>query len=128
MSIGDPIRNFNKTLSSLSNQLSVICPGSFISESATTIDTIMKKFPEKIIGEFIVHVLPDKNMIDEGNEEFFLKKDYSKEIPGKENLLNDVFQLKEIWNRLTPSNKKTIFGYMKCLCYYAQLYLINRVG
>lgn len=128
MSIGDTIKNFNKTLLSLASQISVICPQNIVSSNVSTIDTIINRFPEKVIEQFIIYVLPDKDKIDNGDENYFLNKDYSKVIKDKKkgDLINDIFQFKEIWKELSNNNKKMVINYMKCLCYFAQVYLISR--
>jgi hypothetical protein len=126
MSIGDFVKNFNNTLLSLAGQLSIICPNTIISSNVSTIETIIKNFPEKIIEQFVIHILPDKQRIDDEDENYFLNKSYDNITKNKESIVDDIFQFKSIWKQLTKNNKKMVINYMKCLCYFSQIYLINR--
>lgn len=117
------LNNFNNTLLSLASQLSIVCPNTLISNNIGIVKSIMNKFPERPIEKFIIHVLPDKEMIDKENDEFFINKKYD-EIKD-DDAMDVIMQYKNIWTHLTSKNKKMVIGYMKCLCYYAQQYLIN---
>jgi hypothetical protein len=105
-------------------------------------------YPEKVITQFILHILPFKEQIDEGNEDFFLK-DMVGDSGGKKigefvdndtikgaNVLSgdsanefyndisgiEIFRFEEIWEYLTENNKECIKEYMQLLCYYADEY------
>ncbi len=116
------INNFNNTLLSLGSQLSIICPNSIISNNIGIVKNVINRYPEKTIEQFIIHVLPDKDMIDKENDEYFIKKKYD-EI-NDDNAMNAIMQYKDIWKQLTNKNKQVVISYMKCLCYYAQQYLV----
>lgn len=111
-------------------------------------DKFIKFHPDKVITQFIIHILPYKNEIDKGNEEFFLKDlvgDSGEKKIGEYvdndtikntnifsgNNINDfysdisgieIFKFKEIWEYLSQNNKECIKEYMQLLCYYADEY------
>jgi len=116
---------FNDNLINLVSQLADICPNSLISKYLTIIKNVIKKNPEKIITAFIIHILPYKDKIDAGDENFFLNKSYEKEAKGDDEVIDKIFKFKDIWKQLSNSNKSVVIQYMICLCYYAQLYLIK---
>jgi len=118
---------FNDTLISLAGQLADICPNSLISKYLTIINKVIKSNPEKIMTAFIIHILPYKDKIDAGDEDFFLNKSYEKEAKGDDEVINKIFKFKDIWKQLTDDNKNIVIQYMMCLCYYAQLYLIKNL-
>lgn len=116
---------FNNTLSSLIVQIADICPDSILSKYINIIKTIIYNNPDKIITQFIMIVLPDKDKIDKEDENYFLNKTYEKEAKEDNDVINKIFKFKDIWKKLTYSNKKMVIQYMKCLCYYSQMYLLT---
>jgi hypothetical protein len=116
---------FNNTLINLAIQLAEICPKSIISIYLNLIKKVVLNNPDKIIIEFIIHVLPHKDKIDAGNEDFFMNKSYEKEAKGDDEVIDKIFKFKDIWKQLNTTNKNIVIQYMICLCYYAQLYLLK---
>jgi len=125
------VSDFNTYLKDLINQVADICPNSVIGRNITDVNKYISK-PEhrdKFIVWFILKILQYKDEIDQGNEDFFLKKiknkDYKDELEGNESMTDQIFEFGSIWNTLKRENKDVIIQYMQILCELAQAYFIE---
>jgi hypothetical protein len=122
------ISNFNKTLLDLSEQLSLVCPNTVISNNLGNLRMVINNFPNKIIELFIIHALPDKDRIDAGDKEYFLGKSYNDALDNDKDATKKFFEFKDIWYKLSDENQNLVVQYMQCLCYYAQEYFMEKYG
>jgi hypothetical protein len=120
------VTNFNKTLLDLSEQLSLICPNTIVSNNLTNLKMIINNFPNKILELFIIHVLPDKDKIDNADKNYFLNKSYDNALDKDKDATKKFFEFKDIWYKLTDQNQNLVIQYMQCLCYYAQEYFMEK--
>lgn len=122
----DLVKNFNKNLLELVTQLAVIVPDSEIAKNVSNMKFAMSSSPKKIIELFVINVLKYKPQIDEGDENFFLNKDYDDIAQMDKDNTRRIFEFKDIWKKLTPENKQTVIQYMQCLCAHAQTYFMMK--
>jgi hypothetical protein len=122
------VSNFNKTLLDLSEQLSLICPNTVVSNNLGNLRMVINNFPSKILELFIIHVLPDKDRIDEGDRDYFLNKSYNDALDNDKDATKKFFEFKDIWYKLSNENQNLVVQYMQCLCYYAQEYFMEKYG
>ena len=78
--INQTVADFNDTLVDLAMNLADICPNSLVGNNINYIKREIKnpENREKFIGVFIIKVLPYKENIDKGDENFFMNKSYDK--------------------------------------------------
>lgn len=119
------LEQFNSTCLDLAEQLSIVCPNSTISNNIGTVRSVIKTHPKKIIELFIIYVLPDKDRIDSGDNDYFLNKTYDNVAKEKNIPIQKFFEFKNIWFSLSPENQQLVIQYMQCLCYYSQDYFIT---
>lgn len=120
------LTNFNKTLLDLSEQLSLVCPNTVISNNLMNLRMVINNFPSKILELFIIHVLPDKDRIDDGDKNYFLNKSYDDALDNDADATKKFFEFKDIWYKLSDENQQLVIQYMQCLCYYAQEYFMEK--
>ena len=119
------ITDFNEVLISLALNVADVCPNSIIGVHIKDIEkTISKKENfKKFIGLFCVRVLKYKSEIDEGNESYFLEKDFKTDLQdGESDALSHILSFKSIWKELKPSNRQIVITSMQILCALAQQY------
>ncbi len=118
--------DFNSLLLRLITNIKNICPRSIVGRNYSMIKyTITNiKDNERFIGLFIRNVLKYKEFIDNENEKFFTEKSYEGDVNKNKNInvMDQIFQLKDVWSILSKENKKIIFTYMQILCNMAQEY------
>lgn len=108
-----------------------VAPNTIVSHFA---DDIIRTFnnkheQDKIISMFALKVLPFKINIDNKDESFFLEKNYDKETKGEHSdIINNVFNLKEIWQTLSTNDKNIIFDYMIFLTDLASNYFLIKTS
>ena len=123
--IGETVNDFNNTLTTLALNIADTCPGSLIANNISDIQKSINR-PQnftKFIDLFTAKVLIYKSQIDEGNESFFIGKDYKSDLGVKDDsYLNDIISLKSVWLKLSKENQKTVIIYMQILCALSQNY------
>lgn len=126
--INQTIDYFNDTLIDLATNIADICPNSIIGDNIKLIKGIIKdpSNKTKILDIFVLKVLPYKPQIDNGDEEFFLRKSFDDDVSdlGDDSLSGKVFEFKNIWKGLKEENKQIVIQYMQILCTLAQDYFI----
>jgi len=121
--MAEDIHNFNNMFTELVNQLSIICPTSIIANNNGILKQIIRKDQKKIIDIFIQYVLKYKPLIDKGDDVFFMNNTYSNECGSDDNMINKVFEFKELWKQLNQNNKNIVIQYMQLLCQIALSYI-----
>lgn len=119
------ISDFNNILLTLALNISNICPNSVIGANIKDIEKQFKKKENftKFIDLFCIKVLQYKDEIDEGDDNFFMTKDYSKDLEGQESSAFDyVLSFKSIWGQLKKENKQIVIFNMQLLCELSQQY------
>ncbi len=117
--------DFNEVLISLALNIADVCPNSVIGIHIVDIQkTIRRKaFFTKFIDVFCIKVLQYKDMIDSGDESYFLEKDYKSDLDKEEeSALTHIISMKSIWKELKPENKEIVIMNMQILCELAQQY------
>lgn len=119
------VSDFNNVLISLALNVADVCPNSLIGVHIKDIEKTIKR-PDnfkKFINLFCTRVLQYKDQIDEGNEDYFLEKDYKGDLKGEESsALTHILSFKSIWKELKPDNKQIVITSMQILCELAQQY------
>lgn len=115
------INEFNDVLLELSCQLSGLFPNSIISNNLQNLKHVIGISKEKLIESFVIHVLPYKQQIDNGDHYFFINKSFDDIVDNSSDLIY-VTEMKKIWHLLDDTNKKVVQEYMKLLCSYALKY------
>ncbi|AYV82175.1 MAG: hypothetical protein Homavirus13_4 [Homavirus sp.] len=121
---------FNSVFLDFIRNIAVVCPNSIVGRNMIDIEKSFKNMPKKnsFIDAFVAKVLPYKSQIDEGNEDFFIKKDYSSDLDGNESWGSKVFEFKNIWSQFKKENKTIVIQYMQALCELAQEYFLVAYG
>jgi hypothetical protein len=130
MSTDQIIIDFNDTLLTFVENLASVCPNTLIADNKTTIKNVLnkKENKRKSIDLFVAKVLIYKPMIDEGNEDFFLKKSFDDDVKGVDGgdmISSKIFEFKDIWKNLNAENKSFVIQYMQVLCLLAQNYFVE---
>lgn len=110
------VKDFNDNFRTLVEALSTICPSSSISTHLETIKDLCEGSNEFIIRKFVLNVLEHKQKIDEGDDDFFLNKDYKSETGNDDGAISKVLEFKSIWNNLSEDEQNMVKIYMKELC------------
>ncbi len=117
---------FNSLLLRLITNIKNICPRSIIGRNYSMLKYTITdiKNNKRFIGLFVTNVLKYKEFIDNGDEQFFTEKSYEGDVNKNKNknVMDQIFQLKDVWDILSEENKKIIFTYMQILCNMAQEY------
>jgi len=116
--------NFNTTVIDFATQMASILPNSIISNNLDVVVSTVKKYPTKLIESFILYALKDKDKIDAGDDDYFLKKSYDEITEKDDDMMGSMFDLKTIWGSLNSENKEFVKGYMKYLCNEAMEYFL----
>jgi hypothetical protein len=116
------INDFNEYIMNLVTEISIICPNSIISNNKTKISKLIEIKKNKLVELFIIYVLPDKEHIEQENDDYFINNSY-KHITNDENdTIKQVFEFKHIWKNLNSTNKQIVRDYMKILLSLASDY------
>jgi hypothetical protein len=88
------------------------------------IEQLSKENSNKLIDVFVLSALKYETYIMQGDESFFLGKNYDEELNDvdKEDNMIRVFEFKTVWNKLDGQDKDMIKSYMKLLCRIARKY------
>lgn len=91
------LKGFNNHLIEFIDDLIFVFPGDMdIKVAKTTVSTMIKFNPSKMIKIWNKHICKYSKEIEEGNIEYFLKKDYSEDVAN----VNEVDNLDEMIERL----------------------------
>lgn len=95
-----------------------------------SLDTIKRLNPSTIIKVWMSCVyIPYKDLIDTGNMDFFLEKDYGSDLAKMSNsneILKVIDLMRERVRSMTPNNKDHSMKYMQNLSKLAVLYYTDR--
>jgi hypothetical protein len=118
------LTEFNSTMTQLVNNVASICDASIIAKYRPEILSNLAAYPDKMMVQFVIHVLPDKDKIDSGNDDFFMKKRYdgSDAVDGSKQSMLRALEFKDVWKSLVPENRTMIIDFMRVLCYYSEQY------
>ena len=92
------------------------------------IQNLVKEKSNKLIDLFVLKVLKYEDHIMEGNEDFFIGKDYESETSSNKSIISKIFEFKELLKTLDDLNKNRIKEYMKLLCRIARRYFDTLYG
>lgn len=121
MSIIEIRQEFNNTFIEMLKQISEISD-EIDDIQCSTMKVIMKQYPDKVIGIFVVHVLKHKQRIENWDEDFFLTDDFNESYKDDKFSYEKIFSFKKAWARLNMDDKKKIVEFLLVLCFYAQAY------
>ena len=132
MNIDQIVADFNTTLKDLALNIANVCPTSLIGSNIRLIQNAIDnpKNKTKFIDIFVQRVLIYKSQIDNGEEDFFLGKSYQDIIDrqttndDKKDILERIFEFKELWKTLNKMNKNIVIQYMQLLSMLAEQYFI----
>lgn len=125
MSIQEITQEFNATFIDMITQISEkISDDTIDSTICSALKVIIKNHPEKIIGIYIVHVLPHKDKIESGDENYFLNDNSNIDNTYKDDgpVIEKILTFKKLWVKLNENDKKIIIKYLTVLSYYATHY------
>lgn len=120
--------DFNNTLLSLAQNIASVCPSSLVGTNIREIEKAIKNKNNftKFIDLFCIKVLQYKDKIDNGEEQFFMDKDYKNDLADIENsnesYLEHVLTMKSVWSQLKKENREIVMLNMQILCSLAQDY------
>lgn len=93
------------------------------------IDGYIQVTPDGPISHFIKHIYRNdgyRNSIVNNNEEiFFLKKDYTTVIQSRENIVDKVFMLQAIWDKMDNDARKYVRRCMQTLVKISSKYIMT---
>lgn len=114
---------FNDELLNLVHHIGKLAPKSLVANNIDLVEDTIKKYPSKVIDQFVIHVLKYKENVDNYDEDFFMNNEFS-EATGNDNIVEKIFQFKGLWKNITDVDKAGIFGLMQTLCAIAQEYFV----
>lgn len=118
------IKEFNEKLLVLVEGIARATNKKFIINNIGFLKKIINRDKKRPIDFFIIYILPHKEEIDTGNENFFLTYELkSTDLSSK--IMKNIFEFKNIWSTLTNENKETVVNYMKYLCSISQTYFLQ---
>lgn len=133
------INDFIETLMDLASNISILAPGTIISDNITRINDFMKNLKEedkkKVMEIFVTNVYSNyKKIIYDRNDTFFLNRPKSElvdtitnnvgdKINGYESYIDKIFDLKDVWVKLSKENQNVIFDYLIILCELSESYI-----
>jgi hypothetical protein len=124
------LRTFNTHLFEFLDDVIRIFPDNLdIQTAKTTFQTIKQANPSIIIKTWIQYIyMPYKDAIDNGDVDFFFKKDYSSDLAELANMsevMNVIDKLREPVSNMTPQQKQFTADYIKNLSKLSVLYSIQ---
>ena len=97
-----------------------------IKDARTTCDIIKKANPTAIIKAWQIFVYDKyKDVIEQGNVDFFFDKDYSEDLVYMQNagdIMKNIDVIREPLKRLSPESKEASLSYVKNLCKLSNMY------
>jgi len=97
-----------------------------IATAATALSKLRKANPRLVIKTFKEHVkAPYGEQIAEGKLDFFLEKDYTKDVEGSSQanaILDKIDKIKDPINNMEEEEKAKVLKYMQNLCKLCDLY------
>lgn len=120
-------RGFNSHFIELFNDIIHIYPENVELISAkNTLENIKRMNPTAPIKAWYKYVyLPYHQVMDEGNLDFFFKKDYKTDIShlkNMDNILNIIENLRDPLSNMGDTNKEHTSKYLKNLCKLSKIY------
>ncbi len=93
------------------------------------VDGYIQISPDGPISHFILHIYRNdayRNSIINNDEEiFFLKKDYTNVIKSRENIVDKIFMLQNIWDKMDDATKKYIRRCLQTLVKIGSKYILT---
>lgn len=108
---------FNDLANQLAHIIVALAPHSILATYKSEFDKLIVNKSNVIIDQFVLKALPYKSQIMNGDDDFFLQKNY-KELGdnGNSDFVGNIFEFKTLWTKLDANNKDNIKLYMKLLC------------
>ncbi len=125
--MGSVLKAFNSHLEEFIRDVSLVFPNDLdIRVAKTTISTLIKLNPSKLIKVWKKHICKYSEEISSGNIEYFLNKDYSEDIGGMEdadNISNVINKLRNPVREMGGENQAKAIKYIQnlnklCLVYF----------
>jgi hypothetical protein len=117
---------FNSSLLEYIKNMAKLFPDSTLSNNFDLLETMIKKYPNKFIDQFVLYVLKYKDRIDASDEDFLLNHNFDEELKGTNSVVQYVFEAKSIWEKLNDDNRQGTFLTLQVLCYYTQEYFLKK--
>ena len=121
------LKAFNKHFFEFFEEMSKIFPDNLEINSAVTLFEITKKANPtmiiKIWNKFVE--IPYGNLLNEGNINYFINKDYSedvKEMPNAENVIRGINVIRNPIKEMSDENKLHSLNYLQNLCKLSKAY------
>jgi hypothetical protein len=121
------LKAFNKHFFEFFEEMSKIFPDNLEINSAVTLFEITKKANPtmiiKIWNKFVE--IPYGNLLNEGNINYFINKDYSedvKEMPNAENVIRGINAIRNPIKEMSDENKNHSLNYLQNLCKLSKVY------
>ena len=126
------LKAFNNHLSEFMNDLCVVFPNDLdIKVSKTTVSTLIKFNPSKIIKLWNLHICKYSNEIENGDIEYFLNKDYSDDLNNlnKNEVLDNASEIidkfREPVRNMGKENQEKALKYIQNLNKLCKVYFNN---
>ena len=119
------IKTFNNQLRELLNDIKIIFPNDReIIKGNQFLNLLIKANPSKIISIWNNRVVPYNEIIEKGEVNFFLTKDYENDIAleSKDSVLNAINRLRKPIQQLDEENKIKTMKYIQNLTKLTKLY------
>ncbi len=114
---------FNTTFLDLSTQIAMLCPKSFIAGNLSILKKIIESKPSFIIDTFTQRALKYKQRFIDGDDEFFLNGDFTKDVDGDSMVISKIFELRDYWRILNEYNKSVIRQFLAYMFDLSEEYL-----
>lgn len=113
------IKQFNDILGSFLTQVTPLIGPSYYKK----FDLISKLNASLFIEQFLVHALPLREKIVNKDESYFLNNDFNDKINGDDDLLGEIFKIKDIYLKLDDNSKNNLWDITQAMLHLGEEYV-----
>ena len=122
MSLSETVVNFNKYTEEFVKEMIKITNDPDVKSYYTVLVNLNKTNSTKVLEQFVIYGLPQKEKIMASDENYFLGKNYSDDLDNDEDSMMKALKIKDTWKTFDDNTKKCIFEYLQVMVHYSADY------
>ena len=122
MSLSEIVREFNKYSEEFVNEMIKISNDADLKSYQTVLINLNKTNSTKCIEQFIIHGLPQKEKINNEDENYFLERNYADDFDNDDYSMMKALKIKDTWKTFDNNTKQCIFQYLQVMVHYSEEY------
>ena len=122
MSLSETVVNFNKYTEEFVKEMIKITNDPDVKSYYTVLVNLNKTNSTKVLEQFVIYGLPQKEKIMASDENYFLGKNYSDDLDNDEDSMMKALKIKDTWKTFDDNTKKCIFEYLQVMVHYSEDY------